>query len=134
LTLFTRPPFLWVTERADAPNAFSEIEQGAQSEKVMKTKLFVGNLSYSTGDTELRTAFEPHGRVVAAEVITDRLTGQSRGFGFVEFGTVEEANLAQGAMHESLLDGRNIQVNTARERGSSSSGALRKAGNGRDRR
>jgi len=99
----------------------------------MKTKLFVGNLSYSTGDAELRTAFEAHGRVVAAEVVTDRLTGQSRGFGFVEFGTVEEANLAQAAMHESLVDGRNIQVNTARERGSSS-GALRKAGNGRDRR
>src|SRR5688572_20712388 len=105
----------------------------------MKTKLFVGNLSYSTGDAELRAAFEAHGRVVAAEVIVDRVTGQSRGFGFVEFGTVEEANGAVGALHESVLDGRNIQVNTARERGSgngsgSGSGGPRRAGNGRDRR
>ena len=101
----------------------------------MKTKLFVGNLSYSTGDAELRAAFEPHGRVVAAEVITDRLTGQSRGFGFVEFGTVEEANGAVGAMHESQLDGRNIQVNTARDRGDRSErgGGPRRFGNGRDR-
>jgi cold-inducible RNA-binding protein len=95
----------------------------------MKTKLFVGNLSYSTGDAELRAAFEPHGRVVAAEVVMDRLTGQSRGFGFVEFGTPEEANGAVGVMHESVLDGRNIQVNAARERGSGS----RWAGNDRDR-
>lgn len=100
----------------------------------MKTKLFVGNLSYSTGDAELRSAFEPHGRVVAAEVVVDRMTGQSRGFGFVEFSTVEEANGAVGALHESVLDGRNIQVNTARERGSAPSGGPRRAGNGRDRR
>ncbi len=95
----------------------------------MKTKLFVGNLSYSTGDDELRAAFEPHGRVVAAEVVMDRLTGQSRGFGFVEFGTVEEANRALGVMHESELGGRNIQVNAARDRGEP-----RRAGNSRDRR
>ena len=97
----------------------------------MKTKLFVGNLSHSTGDAELRAAFEAHGRVVAAEVVMDRLTGQSRGFGFVEYGTVEEANHAVGVLHESELDGRNIQVNTARERGS---GPPRAAGNGRARR
>jgi RNA recognition motif-containing protein len=95
----------------------------------MKTKLFVGNLSYSTGDDELRAAFEPHGRVVAAEVIMDRLTGQSRGFGFVEFGTVDEAHSALDAMHESVLDGRNLHVNSARDRGEP-----RRAGNGRDRR
>jgi cold-inducible RNA-binding protein len=95
----------------------------------MKTKLFVGNLSFTTRDDELRAAFEPHGRVVAAEVVMDRLTGQSRGFGFVEFGTVEEANSAVGVMHESVLDGRNIQVNAARERGEP-----RRAANGRDRR
>jgi RNA recognition motif-containing protein len=101
----------------------------------MKTKLFVGNLSYSTGDAELRAAFEAHGRVVAAEVIMDRLTGQSRGFGFVEYGTVEDANSAQSAMHESLLDGRNIQVNVARDRGDRSErdGGPRRFGNGRDR-
>jgi RNA recognition motif-containing protein len=82
----------------------------SENEEKMKTRLFVGNLAYSTGDDELRAAFEPHGRVVAAEVVTDRLTGQSRGFGFVEFGTVEDANGALGAMHETVLCGRNIQV------------------------
>jgi|RhiMethySRZTD1v2_1073278.scaffolds.fasta_scaffold17018_8 cold-inducible RNA-binding protein len=100
----------------------------------MKTKLFVGNLSYSTGDAELRAAFESHGRVVAAEVIIDRMTGQSRGFGFVEFGEVEDANNALAALHESVLDGRTIHVNAARERGSSGGdSAPRRAGNGRDR-
>lgn len=100
----------------------------------MKTKLFVRNLSYSTGDAELRAAFEPHGRVVAAEVIVDRLTGQSRGFGFVEFGTQEEANTALGALHESVLDGRSLQVNTARDRGSAPTGGPRRGGTGGDRR
>jgi RNA recognition motif-containing protein len=83
----------------------------------MRSKLYVGNLSYSTGDAELRAAFEPHGRVVAAEVVTDRVTGQSRGFGFVEFGTIEEANSALGALNEQSLDGRTIHVSTARDRG-----------------
>jgi RNA recognition motif-containing protein len=84
----------------------------------MKTKLYVGNLAFSTLDTDLRAAFEPHGRVVAAEVLTDRLTGRPRGFGFVELSTPEEAERAAQALDGSVLGGRTIQVSVGRERGS----------------
>jgi RNA recognition motif-containing protein len=82
----------------------------------MSVRLFVGNLSYSTGDESLQQAFKSHGDVVSAQVIMDRMTGQSRGFGFVEFGNVADAQRAIEAMNGSVLDGRPIVVNAARER------------------
>lgn len=82
----------------------------------MNTKLYVGNLSYSVDDSGLRGAFAPHGNVVSATVVTDRDTGQSRGFGFVEYSSSREAQLAVDAMNGVSLDGRSLNVNVARPR------------------
>ena len=79
--------------------------------------IYVGNLSFETNDGTLRTAFEAHGEVVSAKVITDRDTGQSRGFGFVEMPSDEEARAAMAALDGSDLDGRQIKANQARPRG-----------------
>lgn len=80
-------------------------------------RLYVGNLAYSTTDEALRARFAPFGAVLAAMVLIDRLTGRSRGFGFVEYATDEEAQRAIDALHGSELDGRALVVNPARERG-----------------
>jgi RNA recognition motif-containing protein len=83
---------------------------------VSGTKLYVGNLSYSTSEEALKEAFGVHGEVTSVALITDRDTGRPRGFGFVEMGTQEEAAAAQGAMDGAQLDGRTIKVDFARER------------------
>ena len=82
----------------------------------MGNKLFVGGLSWGTTDAGLRTAFEKHGEVTDAKVITDRETGRSRGFGFVTFATDEAAAAATEAMNGTELDGRTIRVNAAEDR------------------
>jgi RNA recognition motif-containing protein len=82
----------------------------------MSTKLYIGNLSYHTGDQELRDAFAPHGNVLSASVVMDRDSGQSRGFGFVEYSTSDEAQRATDAMNGTTLDGRSLNVNVARPR------------------
>ncbi len=82
----------------------------------MTTKLFVGNLSYSTMDQQLRDAFSAFGSVSSATVVLDRMTGQSRGFGFVEFDSDDDARRAVKELDGTALDGRNINVNEARER------------------
>ncbi len=83
----------------------------------MSTKLFVGNLSYSTGDERLQEAFSQFGEVLSASVIMDRATGQSRGFGFVEFESDTAARSAIESLNGTVLDGRSITVNVARDRG-----------------
>jgi len=95
----------------------------------MSNKLFVGGLSWDTSDDGLRRAFEPHGQVTDAKVISDRDTGRSRGFGFVTFSTASEASAAITAMDGSDLDGRTIRVNEANDRGAGGGG-----GRGGDRR
>jgi cold-inducible RNA-binding protein len=82
----------------------------------MSVRVFVGNLSYATGNEGLQAAFAPHGEIVSATVVLDRATGQSRGFGFVEFGNVADAKRAIEAMNGVTLDGRALVVNAARER------------------
>jgi RNA recognition motif-containing protein len=82
----------------------------------MAKRLYVGNLSYSTTDQRLREMFAQHGEVLSAELILDRMTGQSRGFGFVEMASPAEATRAIEAMHGADLDGRSLVVNEARER------------------
>ncbi|HMJ12519.1 MAG TPA: RNA-binding protein, partial [Polyangiaceae bacterium] len=82
----------------------------------MSTRLYVGNLAYSTMDHTLRDAFAQHGEIVSATVIIDRMSGQSRGFGFVEFANENEGLAAAEAMNGAMLDGRPIRVNPARER------------------
>ncbi len=82
----------------------------------MSTKLFVGNLSYNTTENDLQDAFAAHGTVVEAILMMDRMSGRSRGFGFVTMGTPEEAQKAIEAMNGSQLDGRPLTVNIARPR------------------
>ena len=80
----------------------------------MNQKLYVGNLSYSTTDQELQDLFAQHGTVQSANVVTDRYTGRSRGFGFVEMGSGDEARQAIEALNGTDFQGRNLVVNEAR--------------------
>ena len=83
----------------------------------MANKLYVGNLSYSTTEESLRTAFEAEGRrVERVTIVTDRDTGQSRGFAFVEMSSPADAEAAISALDGRELDGRTLKVSEARER------------------
>jgi cold-inducible RNA-binding protein len=92
----------------------------------MGKRVFVGNLSFNTESDQLRAAFEPCGTIVDVKVISDRETGRSRGFGFVEFATDQQAAEAIEKLNGTNLDGRQLKVNEAQERSS--------GGGGRDRR
>ncbi|MBI2551249.1 RNA-binding protein [Candidatus Uhrbacteria bacterium] len=80
----------------------------------MMNKLFVGNLSWSATDDDLRQLFMPFGNVVSARVITDKMTGRSRGFGFVEMGSDAEAQAALDALNNKDFMGRPVGVSIAR--------------------
>lgn len=82
----------------------------------MGKKLFVGNLKYEVDDNVLRDLFSPHGTIESATVITDRSTGQSKGFGFVEMSNDDEAAAAIEALNGQEHDGRPLTVNEARPR------------------
>ena len=82
----------------------------------MSNKLYVGGLSYSTTDHELQTLFDQQGHVVSATVVMDRDSGRSRGFGFVEMSSQEEANNAINELNGRNFGGRTIMVNEAKER------------------
>ena len=79
-------------------------------------RLYVGNVPFSTTDGELRELFEQYGTVESAVIITDRHTGRSRGFGFVEMQDPNEARAAMEALNESMFGGRPLVVNEARSR------------------
>jgi len=89
--------------------------------------IFVGNLSFNTGEDELRQIFETYGQVDRVSILTDRETGRSRGFGFVEMTNAEEGDKAIAALNGSPFGGRTINVNEARPK------AERAGGGGRDR-
>ena len=80
----------------------------------MSTKLFIGKLSYNTTDSQLGDYFASSGTVVSAKVITDKYTGQGKGFGFVEMASEEDAKRAMNQLNNSVLDGRTIVVSEAR--------------------
>jgi RNA recognition motif-containing protein len=80
----------------------------------MGKKLYVGNLSYGVSDSALQQLFEPHGTVQSAQVIMDRDTGRSKGFGFVEMGSDQEAQAAIAALNGKEIEGRALTVNEAR--------------------
>jgi RNA recognition motif-containing protein len=82
----------------------------------MGNRLYVGNLSFNTGSDVLRDAFEKFGEVTDVLLVTDRETGQPRGFGFVTMGTTVAAQAAIAAMNGSTLEGRPLRVNEAEER------------------
>ena len=79
-------------------------------------KIYVGNLPWSIDDDKLAELFEPYGDVASANVITDRDTGRSRGFGFVEMNDDEQARAAIEGLTDHQVDGRNLNVNEARPR------------------
>ena len=81
-----------------------------------KNKLYVGNMSYSTSEEELREAFAVHGEVSSVNIVLDRITGKSRGFGFVEMSTPEAAQEAIKGLNDQDLGGRKLTVDFARER------------------
>ena len=80
----------------------------------MGKKLYVGNLPYGVADGDLQRLFEPHGTVESAQVIMDRDTGRSKGFGFVEMGSDQEAQAAIQALNGKEVEGRALTVNEAR--------------------
>lgn len=101
----------------------------------MATKLFVGNLPFSATGTELEGLFGQVGAVTSANVISDKFTGQSRGFGFVEMNTTQDAQTAIERFNGYELQGRALTVNEAKPRESRNGGEGRSSGGGgRDRR
>ena len=95
----------------------------------MGTKLYVGNLSFSVGDSDLEKLFTAYGSVRSAQVIKDRYSGQSKGFGFVEMGSNQEAQAAIAALNGKDIEGRTLTVNEARPREEGGKGGF----GGRDR-
>jgi RNA recognition motif-containing protein len=93
----------------------------------MAVKLFIGSLAYSTTSERLRETFARFGSVESASVVTDRDTGRSRGFGFVEMTTAEEAKNAVAGLNGTELDGRRINVENAKPAGSSAGGGQHRA-------
>src|SRR5262249_60753136 len=105
----------------------------------MGRKLYVGNLTYGVSSSDLEKMFAPHGTVQSAQVIVDRDTGRSKGFGFVEMGSDQEAQAAIAALNGKDMDGRQLTVNEAKPRedrggggrgGSGGRGGLRGGGGG----
>jgi len=92
-------------------------------------KLYVGNLSYETTDSDLQNLFQPHGTVQSAQVIMDRDAGRSKGFGFVEMNSGEEAQAAIAALNGKDMNGRALTVNEARPR--EERGGAQRTGGGR---
>lgn len=111
------PPFTEAFGEAQAPSIRPSLIPGAAViEVVMSTKLYVGNLGFSTTESTVHDAFAEFGQVVSVALITDRATGQSRGFGFVEYDSADAAQRAIETMNGAMLDGRALNVNIARER------------------
>jgi len=96
----------------------------------MGKKLYVGNLSFSVTNAELEQLFAPHGAIRSAEVITDRATGQAKGFGFVEMESDQEAQAAIAALDGTEHGGRAIKVNEAKPREPRSGGGYGGGGGG----
>jgi len=90
----------------------------------MAKKIYVGNMSYSTTEDSIRSLFASYGEVVSVNLITDRYTGESKGFGFVEMAQDEQASAAISALNGRELDGRQLRVDMAQDkpRGDSRSG------------
>jgi RNA recognition motif-containing protein len=82
----------------------------------MNNKIYVGNLNYNTSEDDLRNTFSEYGTIESVNIITDRFSGQSKGFGFIEMGDADEAKRAIDAMDQQELGGRSLKVNEAKEK------------------
>jgi RNA recognition motif-containing protein len=87
--------------------------------------IFVGNLNFNTSEDELRQLFAPYGQVDRVSIMTDRDTGRSRGFGFVEMGNSEEGDKAIAALNGTNLGGRTLNINEARPKNDRGAGGGR---------
>jgi RNA recognition motif-containing protein len=96
----------------------------------MGNKLYVGNLPYTIGDAEIKAMFEPFGTVTSATVIQDRETGRSKGFGFVEMGSDQEAQAAIAGCNGKEIEGRALTVNEARPKTEGGGGRGGRGGGG----
>jgi RNA recognition motif-containing protein len=96
----------------------------------METKLYVGNLSYNTNEASLTALFEQAGAVKSAQIIKDRDSGRSKGFGFIEMGSQEEAEKAISMFNGKEIEGRALTVNIARPREERGSGGDDRRGRG----
>jgi cold-inducible RNA-binding protein len=99
----------------------------------MGNKLYVGNLGYGIGDSDLERLFTTYGSVRSAQVIKDRDSGRSKGFGFVEMGSDQEAQAAITALNGKEVDGRTLVVNEARPKEGGGGGRGKGGFGGRDR-
>lgn len=99
----------------------------------MNNKLYVGGLPYSVTEGQLEEIFSQHGSVQSARVISDKFTGQSRGFGFVEMASAEEAQKAIEALNGTQLEGRTLVVNEARPQEKRQGGGGNRRSSGRNR-
>jgi RNA recognition motif-containing protein len=95
---------------------FPAVISGSSKECLMARKLYVGGLPYSVDSVRLEAMFKPHGTVQSAQVISDRDTGRSKGFGFVEMGSDGEAAAAIAPLNGSDCEGRSLTVNEAKPR------------------
>jgi cold-inducible RNA-binding protein len=123
LRLVTRPEFPLSTEVAHT--------QIAHLEETRLKNIFVGNLDFNTAEEELRQMFEAYGQVDRVSIMTDRETGRSRGFGFVEMTNADDGEKAIAALNGSQLGGRTLNVNEARPKVERAGGGG--GGGGRDR-
>jgi len=105
--------------------------QIAHDRGIRLKNIFVGNLNFNTGEDELRQMFEQYGQVDRVSIMTDRDTGRSRGFGFVEMTNAEDGEKAIAALNGSQIGGRTLNVNEARPKAERSGGGG--GGRGRDR-
>ncbi len=96
----------------------------------MANKLYVGNLSYSTDEQELQNLFSQYGEVTSVNIITDKMTGRARGFGFVEMATAEGVKAAIEGTNGMELRGRQLRVNEALEQNRDRSGGRPRSGGG----
>lgn len=99
----------------------------------MGKKLYVGNLNYGVTSSDLEALLSPHGTVISAEVISDRMTGRSKGFGFVEMNSDSEAQAAIDALNGQESEGRTLTVNEAKPRAPRTGGFGGGGGGRRDR-
>ena len=95
--------------------------------------IFVGNLDFNTSEEELRQLFEAHGQVDRVSIMTDRDTGRSRGFGFVEMASAEDGEKAIAALNGAQVGGRTLNVNEARPKPERTGGGGGGGGRGRER-
>jgi len=92
--------------------------------------IYVGNLSYETTEDDLRQAFESYGEVSSVNIVKDKFSGKSRGFGFVEMSSNDEANEAMSKLNGHELNGRTLNINEARQRDDQRKGKFRKKSRG----